>query len=38
VLERLPPPVERIARAVAPLVVYRSDEALARLEWVVADE
>ncbi len=36
VLERLPPAVQGIARAVAPLLVYRKDEALARLEWVDA--
>ena len=38
VLEKLPEPLQRIGRAVAPLVVYRSDEALARMEWVEADE
>jgi protease-4 len=30
----LPPAVRDLARAVAPLVVYRSDEPLARMEWV----
>jgi protease-4 len=37
-LEALPPAVKAIARAVAPLLVYRSDEPLARLEWVDATE
>jgi protease-4 len=37
-LESLPPAVRAIARAVAPLLVYRSDEALARLEWVDGEE
>jgi protease IV len=37
-LEALPPAVRAIARAVAPLLVYRGDEALARLEWVDATE
>jgi hypothetical protein len=38
-LEALPPAVRAIARAVAPLLVYRGDEPLARLEWVdVTDE
>ena len=32
-IESLPPAVRSIARAVAPLVVYRSDEPMARLEW-----
>jgi protease-4 len=36
-LEALPPAVRGIARAVAPLLVYRSDEPLARLEWVDAE-
>jgi protease-4 len=36
-LEALPPAVQAIARAVAPLLVYRSDEPLARLEWVDAE-
>lgn len=30
----LPPPVRDVARAVAPLMIYRADEPLARLEWV----
>jgi hypothetical protein len=30
--------VQRIGRAVAPLVVFRSDEPLARIEWVKAGE
>jgi len=34
VLEHLPPSIRAIARAVAPMVVYRSDEPLARMEWV----
>jgi hypothetical protein len=33
-LESLPPAVRDVARAVGPLLVYRSDEALARMEWV----
>jgi protease-4 len=37
-LESLPPAVRAIARAVAPLLVYRSDEPLARLEWVDASD
>jgi protease-4 len=32
--EKLPPSLRAIARAVAPLMVYRSDEPLARMEWV----
>jgi protease-4 len=36
-LETLPPAVRAIARAVAPLLVYRSDEPLARMEWVDAE-
>ncbi|HXX70421.1 MAG TPA: signal peptide peptidase SppA [Polyangiaceae bacterium] len=32
--EALPPAVQSIARAVAPLVVYAQDEPLARMEWV----
>jgi protease-4 len=38
VLEALPPAIRGLARALAPLLVYRSDEALARLEWVEATE
>ncbi|HEY3816128.1 MAG TPA: signal peptide peptidase SppA [Polyangiaceae bacterium] len=37
-LESLPPAVRAIARAVAPLLVYRTDEALARMEWVDAEQ
>jgi protease-4 len=37
-LAKLPEPIQRIGRAVAPLVVFRSDEALARIEWVEAEE
>jgi len=37
-LHELPPAIRDVARAVAPLVVYRSDEPLARLEWVDAGE
>ena len=37
-IEALPPAVRAIARAVAPLLVYRGDEPLARLEWVDASE
>jgi protease IV len=33
-LETLPPAIRDLARALAPLVVYRADEPLARLEWV----
>lgn len=38
VVEALPPAVKGIAKAVAPLMVFRSDEPLARLEWVEATE
>jgi protease-4 len=34
----LPPAVQGLARALAPLVVYRSDEPLARMEWVDASD
>jgi protease-4 len=34
----LPPAVRDVARAVAPLVVYRGDEPLARMEWVDAGD
>jgi protease-4 len=37
-LESLPPAVRSIARAIAPLLVYRKDEALARMEWVQVDD
>jgi protease-4 len=33
-LDALPPAVRDVARAVAPMLVYRSDEPLARMEWV----
>jgi protease-4 len=36
--QALPPAVRSLARALAPLVVYRSDEPLARLEWVDAGD
>ncbi len=35
---QLPAPVRSLARALAPLVVYRSDEPLARMEWVDAPD
>jgi protease-4 len=31
---QLPPAIRSLARALAPLVIYRSDEPLARMEWV----
>jgi protease-4 len=34
----LPPAIRSLARAVAPLVLYSSDEPLARMEWVDAGE
>ncbi len=34
----LPAPIRSLAKALAPLVVYRSDEALARMEWVDAGD
>jgi protease-4 len=34
----LPPAVRGLARSIAPLVVYRSDEPLARMEWVEAED
>jgi len=37
-VDALPPAVRDLARAVAPLVVYRSDEPLARMEWVDAGD
>jgi protease-4 len=37
-LQALPPAVRAVGRAVAPLVVYRSDEPLARMEWVDAGD
>lgn len=33
-LERLPPALRSVAHALAPMMVYRSDEPLARIEWV----
>jgi len=33
-IESLPPAVRGLARSIAPLMVYRSDEPLARMEWV----
>ena len=35
---QLPAPLRSLARALAPLVVYRGDEPLARMEWVDAPE
>jgi protease-4 len=37
-VESLPPAVRDVARSVAPLVVYRGDEPLARMEWVPVGE
>jgi protease IV len=37
-LETLPPALMGLARALAPLLVYRADEPLARFEWVDAGE
>jgi protease-4 len=37
-VEALPPAVRDVARSVAPLVVFRSDEPLARMEWVPAGD
>jgi protease-4 len=37
-LQALPPALRSLARALAPLVVYRSDQPLARMEWVDAGE
>jgi protease-4 len=33
-IESLPPNLRSLARAIAPLMVYRSDEPLAQMEWV----
>jgi protease-4 len=33
-IESLPPAVRGLARAIAPLMIYRSDEPLAQMEWV----
>ena len=35
-LDSIPPALRDMARALGPLLVYRSDEPLARLEWVEA--
>jgi protease IV len=37
-IEQLPPALRGLARAIAPLVVYRSDEPLTRMEWVDAGD
>ena len=37
-MAQLPPAIRSLARAVAPLVVFGSDEPLARMEWVDASE
>ncbi len=37
-VESLPPAVRSVARALAPMLVYRSDVPLARLEWVSAPD
>jgi protease-4 len=37
-VDALPPAIRDVARSVAPLVVYRSDEPLARMEWVPAGD
>jgi protease-4 len=36
--ETIPPALRSLARALAPLLVYRSDEPLARIEWVEAGD
>jgi protease-4 len=36
--ETLPPAIRSLAHALAPLLVYRSDEPLARMEWVDAGD
>jgi protease-4 len=33
-VEQLPAPIRGVARAIAPLAVYRGDEPLTRMEWV----
>ena len=38
VFDHLPAPIQSLARALAPMVVYRSDEPLTRLEWVDAPD
>jgi len=37
-MDALPPAIKSVARAVAPMMIYRSDEPLARIEWVEAPE
>ncbi len=37
-LDALPAQVKALARSIAPMVVYPSDEALARMEWVEDEE
>jgi protease-4 len=37
-LDAIPPALRGLARALAPLLVYRADEPLARLEWVDAGD
>jgi protease-4 len=37
-LEAIPPALRSLATALAPLLVFRSDEPLARTEWVELDE
>jgi protease-4 len=37
-IQSLPPAVQGIAHAVAPMLIYRSDEPLARIEWVEAPD
>ena len=37
-LDALPPAIKSLARAVAPLVLYTSDQPLARMEWVEAGD
>ena len=34
----LPPAVKGVAHALAPMMIYRSDEPLARIEWVDSPE
>jgi protease-4 len=34
----LPPAVQTLGRALSPLVIFRGDEPMARLEWVDADD
>lgn len=37
-VESLPPAVKGLAHALAPMVIFRSDEPLARIEWVEAPD